>query len=299
MVEKSHRLVWSAQAAEAFELCPRKYYWSAYGRAGEWRRLLNRRELTQRVVRDAANWLLVKWRAGGSPTAAIAYDEIVRATLNNTWTASRSGAWRQSGKHVLGLHELHFPDLHTDLPPDWPQFFKRDIITMLEYFVDHVCPQLMGVATEDRVQTPKSFVWEDEYAVVRLEPDFVYEMDGVLKIHVWDTEEPSSDHLRRVAVLMWWACQVLERSPESVHVQIEFLRSQQSVGEIGSVELVEQARSMMVESMMDISDYLEQADRPGNRPLPKEEWDTTPDRSVCALCRYYALCEPEFEELGC
>ena len=66
--------------------------------------------------------------------------------------------------------------------------------------------------------------------------------------------------------------------------------------EQGSPALLEQARAFIQESAMDMADYLEDGDPHRNKPLPREDWDMTPDRAVCRRCNFYQLCEPEFTD---
>lgn len=292
MAAQANKFIWSARAAEEFEICRRKRFWADYGAAPEWNRLLSSPELIQKTVCDAAHWMLSERRADRSVTAADAYEQIARHRLNEAWSASRSGAWRQADSEAQGLQELHYADLHS-LPSDWPQLLKADVLTCLEHFEETICPRLQTIPHDQDIDAPQTIPWEEQHALISVEADFVHKADERLCIHVWDTGAPGPTHARRIAVLIWWAQRALQSPPASIQVWLSFLKSGHVVQETGSSELVDQAEAMMIESMQDMSDYLEQADRPRNRPLPKEEWDMTPERSVCKQCRFHALCEPE------
>lgn len=292
MAKEANKFEWSARAAEEFETCRRKRFWANYGAMPEWNRLRNIPELMQQTVCDAAHWMINEWSDKRAATAAEAYEQVARHRLNEAWSASRSGAWRQSGSKALGLQEIHYSALHS-LPPDWPQLLKTDVLACLEYFIEAIGPRLRSLPLDQEVKLPQTIPWEAEHALITVDADFVHESGDRLCIHVWDTGAPGPAHARRIAVLVWWAHRVLKRPPESIQVWLSFLKYGHIVEETGSSELIDQAEAMMIESMQDMSDYLEQTDRPRNRPLPKEEWDMTPERSVCRHCRFYALCEPE------
>ena len=84
--------------------------------------------------------------------------------------------------------------------------------------------------------------------------------------------------------------------PEKIFVYIEYLAD----GKIALAQLtpddLESVRGKIRESVADMADYIVDGDIVRNEPVPKEEWDLTPDRGVCRRCNFYELCEPEFED---
>lgn len=64
-----------------------------------------------------------------------------------------------------------------------------------------------------------------------------------------------------------------------------------------SAEVLAQIEEHISESVADMTDYLVDADRDRNVPVPKEEWELAADPGTCRYCEFYELCEPELKAL--
>jgi len=83
---------------------------------------------------------------------------------------------------------------------------------------------------------------------------------------------------------------------EQLKVYIEYLKEGRVAMEPVTAEMLDEARALIVESSTDMADYLHDGDAQRNKPLPREEWDMTPDRRICARCNFHELCKQEFVE---
>ncbi len=293
-----------------FEICRRKRYWSKYAAWGGWKsgappptrqayllnKLDSRHTLMGRATENGVRWALDEQQAGRAPTAEAAYEAAARPLLNRAWQDSKSGAWQQNPKNRIGLHEHYYPQLHPNLPGDWPAKLRAYVMRCVDNFIQTVLPRLRTVTPDQEVvlAAPESFSWEGLtiYAV----PDYVYQQDGIWHIHDWKAGKPSAHHLKQLAVYALWAHTKHQVSPEAIRLYVEYLHEGRVAVETGSAALLDQARSFIQASAMDMADYLKEGDPQRNQPRPREEWDMTPERTVCRRCNFYELCAPEFTD---
>ncbi len=309
MAELINTFSWSFSAASDFEVCRRKRYWSKYGAWGGWDRnapetaraayrlnkMDSRHTLQGRASEEAVRWVLREHQQGRTHTVEDAYETAARPLLNEGWKQSKSGAWRDDPKRNTCLHEHYYPDLHPELDPKWPEQLKEQVCLCIRNFMDTVLPRLASVRPEDEVRVERMESFDLDGLTIYAIPDYVYQQDGAWHIHDWKAGRPRSDHMKQLAVYGLWAHLKHGVAPENIRVYIEYLREGQVAMEVVTPAMLDEARAFIVETSRDMADYLEDADPKKNQPRPKEEWDMTPDRNVCARCNFYELCRPEFE----
>ncbi len=309
MAELINTFSWSFSAASDFEVCRRKRYWSKYGAWGGWDRTApetaraayrlnkmdSRHTLQGRATEEAVRWVLREYQQGGTHTVEDAYETAARPLLNEGWKQSKSGAWRDDPKRHTCLHEHYYPDLHADLDPQWPEQLKDQVCLCIRNFMDTVLPRLANVRPEDEVRVERMESFELDGLTVYAIPDYVYRQNGDWHIHDWKAGRPRADHMKQLAIYGLWAHLKHGVAPENIRVYIEYLKEGQVAMEPVTPAMLDEARAFIVESSFDMADYLLDGDARKNKPLPKEEWDMTPDRRVCARCNFYELCKPEFE----
>jgi len=319
MADLINTFSWSYSAASAFDACRRKRYWSKYAAWGGWNasapdlarrayrlnKMDSRHTLLGRVVEDTIMWLLREHQAGRTHSTSAAYEQIARPALNAAWKASRSGAWKTDPRNQVCLHEHYYPALHENLDPKWTETLRERVERCLENFLAVVLPRLADVDVEREIpvalpgqgQGVEQFVWDGitVYAI----PDYAYragEDGAVWHIHDWKTGRPRPEHRNQVAVYGLWAHEKHGVPPDRIRVFLEYLNDGVVAEETLTADLLDETRAAIRASVMDMADYLEDADIRRNRPRPRDEWDMTPDRDVCRRCPFYELCEPEFED---
>lgn len=308
MAELVNTFSWSFSAASAFDACRRKRYWSKYAAWGGWNaqasstartayrlnKMDSRHTLQGRATEETVRWVLAEHQAGRARTVDEAYEAVGRPFLNEAWKQSKSGAWRSDPKRKVCLHEHYYPALHRDLDPDWPKVVRERVCQCVAHFIATVLPRLSEVEPEQEIPigAPESFELEGVtlYAI----PDYVYRTGAVWHIHDWKSGRPSEAHRMQLAIYALWAHMKHGVAPENIRVYLEYLNEGYVAEEPVTPELIHEARAFISESVADMTDYLENADRTRNKPLPREEWDMTSERAVCAHCNFHELCEPEF-----
>ncbi len=292
---------WSYPAARAFEVCRRKRYWRYYAdspereRAHVLGRLMNREQLAERAVVAAGLWLRAQNASSAAPTSQEAYEQAARPLLNDVWKSVRSAQWKQpDAKAARGLLEEAYPKLHPDVDADWPKALKTEILNRIEQLHTQLQPLFARIPREADIALGETQRFEIDQVAIRIDPHWAYREDDGVRIHRWECGMPDPMDQYHMGLLVKWATVALDVAPEQVRVIFDYVALGQSATEEDSVALLEAAEGWMQESWMDMSDYLENADRHENQPRPKLEWDMTPDRDVCRDCCYYALCKPEF-----
>ena len=108
MAELKNTFSWSFSAAEDFEACRRRRYWSKYGMWGGWARnaspeqraayrlnkMDNRWGLMGQAAENAIMWVLREHQQGRAATAAAAWEKVARPFLTQKWSESAAGNWR-------------------------------------------------------------------------------------------------------------------------------------------------------------------------------------------------------------
>lgn len=314
MANLRNELSWSFSAAGDFEICRRKRYWSKYIAWGGWNQDANpirqaayrlnkmdsRFTLQGKVVEKALLWMLQEQQAGRPVTADAAYEQVARPELNAAWKQSKSGAWRDDPKRNCCLHEHYYPAHHEVAEADWTATLREQVQHGLRQAETTVLPRLAHVQAADVValdapETTKKmegFDWEGVmiYAV----PDYVYRQGDTWHIHDWKTGKPKPEHLGQVALYGLWAHRKHAVPPENITVYLEYLQEGRVAAEPITADLLASVEDSIKSSIYDMLDYLEDGDPKRNEPRPKEEWDMTPDRTICKRCNFYELCAPEF-----
>lgn len=313
MAELKNTFSWSFSAARDFETCRRRRYWSKYAMWGGWNRSapdisqrayrLNKMDsgpgLMGQAVEEAVMWVFRQKLAGLEVTVDQAYETVAKPFLNRCWKESKDGQWKQQPKKYCCLHEHYYPDFVRN--PEWPKDTVEKTKLCIENFIKMVLPRFAEVAPADVLEIatvekgdPESFEFEGVkiYAI----PDFVYRVGDQLHIHDWKAGRAHDHHLDQVSLYGLWANVKHGYAPEKVNVFVEYLQLGKVTAKQLTPEDLEAVKASIEESVADMTEYLEGADRKRNVPVGIEEWDLAPDRSPCQRCSFFELCEPEFKE---
>lgn len=315
MAELINKFSWSFSAAEDFEECRRKRYWSKYASWKGWdakasevqrkayrlNKMENRFTLQGRAVELAVRWVLRQTQQGQTVTLEQAYEQIARPFLNQAWKESKEKLWQGDPKNRRCLHEHYYPELHTKPEKEWIAALTEQVKRCIANFVAQVLPRLAGIrpdqevaiADPEKAGDPESFELEGlkVYAI----PDYVYHVEDQWHIHDWKSGRPKLEHQDQLAVYGLWANLKHQVPPEDILVYLEYLNEGVVACEPVTSEMLENIKEKIRVSVADMADYLEGGDRKRNLPLPREDWDLAPTRQPCRSCKFYELCKPEFE----
>ena len=125
MGELKNTFSWSFSAAEDFEQCRRRRYWSKYGMWGGWSpratpeqrtayrlsKMDNRWGLMGQAVELAILWLFRQHQQGNAVDPVTAWDRVARPFLSRKWNESNAGNWRGSPKQYCCLREHYYQTL--------------------------------------------------------------------------------------------------------------------------------------------------------------------------------------------
>ena len=314
MAELKNTFSWSFSAAEDFEACRRRRYWSKYAMWGGWARdaspvqkaayrlnkMDNRWGLMGQAAENAIMWVLKQHQQGNPVDASVAWETIARPFLTKKWNESNEGRWRSNPKQFCCLREHYYKTMEDENGE------KRRIAAQVQQcianFIEKVLPRIGHVAPaqEFRIATPElggdveHFIYEGVkiYAI----PDYAYRIGDQFHIHDWKAGKiKTRQHRLQLSLYALWAIVKHGAKLENIFLYVEYLNE----GQVHPFQLsesdLEETRSVMSGSVAEMTEYLVDCDRQKNEPLPKEEWELTTDRANCAHCNFYELCRPELD----
>ncbi len=316
MAELKNNFSWSFSAAEDFDTCRRRRYWSKYGKWGGWAhdaspekrkayqldKMDNRYSLQGNAVETAVMWALREKQQGRDVTADQAYEQAARPFLNGAYQQSKSGAWDENPKKNCCLHEHYYAALHGNADDSWTATIMDNTKRCIVNFIDRVLPRLANITPDQEVRVvrpgdggdPEHFVFEGVkiYAI----PDYVYREGDTFHIIDWKSGKAKPAHHAQLALYGFWATVKHAVPAEKITVYIEYLADGTTAAETLTEDRLVDVRNTIGESVGDMAEYLVDADGARNEALPIDEWDLAPTRDPCQRCNFYELCAPAFNE---
>jgi hypothetical protein len=316
MADLINTFSWSFSAAEDFEECRRRRYWSKYAMWNGWKetaaplrraayrlgKMRNRYSLLGEAVERAVLWALRQKQRGGDAATDPAYESAARPYLNECWKQSRDKLWQSDPKKHCCLWEHYYGRIEGDAQKEMVDFITGQAKRCIANFIEKVLPSLAGVKREDEVGIARVGQGGDaesfDLAGVRVYaiPDYAYWAAGDLHIHDWKSGKPRETHSQQLAVYGLWANVKKGAAPERVHVYLQYLAEGATAHERLTEERLQRVREGIAGSVADMADYLEDGDIRRNAPRPAEEWELAADRNACRMCSFRELCGPELEE---
>ena len=178
----------------------------------------------------------------------------------------------------------------------------ENVKTCLRNFTTIFLPRFAAIRPEDEIPVavigsggdPESFTFENVkiYAI----PDYVHVQDGVWHIHDWKSGRPRDEHHDQLAIYALWAVEKHGVTPDKIKVLLEYLATGETLAADMTPERLDEIREHIRGSVLDMAEYLVDADITKNRALPKSEWELTTDRHACGRCKFFELCAPELAE---
>ena len=306
---------WSFSAAEDFEQCRRRRYWSKYGMWGGWARnatpeqkkayqlnkMDNRWGLMGQAAENAIMWVLKQHQQGTPVDAKAGWDKVARPFLTRKWNESHDGGWRQSPKQFCCLREHYYKTLEDE--NEAKRRVAAQVQNCIENFVDKVLPRIgeINPSQEFRIATPEQggdvehFIYEGVkiYSI----PDYAYKVGDEVHIHDWKAGKIKADqHRLQLSLYALWAIVKHGASLDKIFLYVEYLNEGQVLPFQLTAEELEITKGIMSDSVAEMSEYLIDCDREKNEPLPKDEWELTLDPANCTQCNFYELCKAELAE---
>lgn len=307
---------WSFSAAADFDECRRRRYWSKYGMWGGWDRrateeqriayrltkMDNRWSLMGKAVEEAAMWILRHHQDGQSFSAETAYEQVARPLLLKCWRESRDQLWLKNPKKFCNLREHYYDEFSDREAENEAVGIVRDQVRCcLDHFAEKTLPRLEPIRREQEIPvataaTPgdvENFLLEGVkiYAI----PDYVYRTGEQFHIIDWKAGKEKATHLDQVSLYGLWAHLKHHVPPENMTVYVEYLKEGKVAIAAMEPERLEQVKTRISESVGEMTEYLVDADRSRNVPLPKEDWELAIDPGSCRTCAFYQLCKPELD----
>ncbi len=307
---------WSFSAAEDFEQCRRRRYWSKYGMWGGWARnaseeqkiayrlnkMDNRWGLMGQAAENAIMWVLRQHQAGKTVTADDAWKAVARPFMTKKWNESLEGNWRSSPKKFCCLRDHYYGKLSGEEEKEAKRKVAAQIQNCIQNFIDKVLPRVGNIlpAQEFQIATPdlggdvEHFIFEGVkiYSI----PDYAYKIGDEVHIHDWKAGKIKADqHKLQLSLYALWAIVKYGAKLDKIFLYVEYLNEGQVLPfQISDAEL-EETKQRMSKSVGEMTEYLVDCDREKNEPLPKEEWELTLDPANCGMCDFYELCKPELD----
>ena len=311
MSELKNRFTWSYSAADEFETCRRKRYWSKYAGWGGWEKdapelarkayrlskMVNIYTLTGNAAERAVMWTLRRLQAGATVAAQEAYQAAARPFLNEAWRSSRQQLWKQDPKKYPCLREHYYREWEPETEREQVQRAKDTVIACAENFIRLVWPRLKEVRHEQELVTSASIgthpqAIEVDRIPVYAVPDYAYQSGEDVCIHDWKSGRPRESHMDQLSLYGLWANRRFGVAPENIVVFVEYLHPGEVVARrIGPEELA-RIIGFIRSSVADMAEYVVDGDILRNEPLPAEEWDAAADSSLCRNCNYREICAP-------
>ncbi len=314
MAELKNMFSWSFSAAEDFEACRRRRYWSKYGMWGGWARnaspeqktayrlakMDNRWGLMGQAAENAIMWVLRQRQQGLPVDADAAWEQVARPFLTRKWSESSEGAWRTDPKRFCCLREHYYKTMDSENES------KREIAAQVRNcivnFIDKVLPRIGQIAPgqEFRIATPEMggdvehFFYEGVkvYSI----PDYAYRIGEQVHIHDWKAGKIKADqHRLQLSLYALWAIVKHGAALDHIFLYVEYLNEGQVLPFQLTAADLEETKAVMGDSVGEMTEYLVDCDRDRNEPLPKEEWELTIDQANCRQCNFFELCRRELE----
>lgn len=312
MAKLKNTFSWSFSSASDFEECRRKRYWSKYGMWGGWERnatevqrkayqlnkMDNRFSLQGNAVEETIMWVLRQAQAGQDVTADQAYEQVARPYLNRRWKESKDRQWAKSPKQYCCLREHYYGDGGGPADKEWTARVIEITRQCIAHFIERVLPRLAHVRVDQEVAIstqgdPESFAFEGTkvYAI----PDYVYRADDQWHIHDWKSGRAKPEHKMQLALYGLWANVKHGVAPESIFIYLEYLQEGVMAYEQVTPGILDEARDYIRTSVIDMTDYLVDADTSRNEAVSKDEWELAADPRSCRFCNFYELCADELD----
>lgn len=305
---------WSFSAAEDFEQCRRRRYWSKYAMWGGWEagaseeqktayrlnKMDNRWGLMGQAAERAIMWALKEHQADRPVSAEAAWKTVARPFLTQKWNESLEGKWKQKPKQFCCLRGHYYARIEDD------NQVKREIATQVQHcienFIEKMLPRFAQIDAQQefRIASPEisgdaeHFVYEGVkiYAI----PDYAYRVGNQIHIHDWKAGKMKPEqHRLQLSIYALWAIVKQGAKPEDIFLYVEYLNEAKVLPMIFTEADLEETKAFIGESVGEMSEYLVDCDRAQNQALPKEEWELAIDPVSCGQCDFYELCQPELE----
>jgi len=309
---------WSFSAAEDFEQCRRRRYWSKYGMWGGWARnapeesktayrlnkMDNRWGLMGQAAERAIMWVLKQHQQGNAVNAEDAWKTIARPFMTAKWNESIDGNWRGDPKRFCCMREHYYERLGGEEEKEAKRQIAAQIRNCIDNFIETVLPRVGTIqpGQEFKIATPEQggdvehFIFEGVkvYAI----PDYAYKIGDEVHIHDWKAGKIKAEqHRLQLSLYALWAMVKHGAALNNIFLYVEYLNEGQVLPFQITEEELEQTKVLMSDSVGQMTEYLVDHDRVKNEPIPKDEWELALDPASCEQCNFYELCKPELDAL--
>lgn len=314
MGELKNTFSWSFSAANDFEECRRRRYWSKYGMWGGWdshapelaqkayqlNKMDNIYSLRGTAAEMAVMCALRHLQDGEEVTVDAIYQKAARPYLNKCWKESKEKQWRINAKRHCCLREHYYNEWDAQAEKEQTVRAMDHIKMCITNFIERVWPRLTTVKRGDELVIAQPDQGDPEhftYNGIKIYsiPDYGYHREHQVHIHDWKSGRVRAEHREQLCLYGLWAHTKLDVPPESILAYDEYLAEGKVAVEQLSAGHLDEVRGRIDESVMDMAEYLLDGDIQRNMPLAREEWDLAPDTQICRRCNFFELCRKEIE----
>jgi len=240
-------------------------------------------------------WALREMQAGRTVTPDQAYEQIAKPWLNTCWTQSKQGLWRTDCKANCCLREHYCGQWNADQEKEAVTTEVANIRRCIGNFTTRVWPRLKDISPADEIAIggpgEEFFMLHD--VKINAIPDYAVRTADAVRIHDWKAGKPSEKHRTQLNIYGLWAKMKHGAVPENTLLFVEYLSDGKLAAWAFSEEELRETMEWIETSVAAMTGYLENEDRAGNIPLPREQWDLATEPELCRNCNFYELCKPE------
>jgi PD-(D/E)XK nuclease superfamily protein len=292
---------WSKSRHETFDQCRRKYFYQYYGSWGGWDakapelarvlyRLKQMKNLDLQVgtaVHTVIEEAIREMRAGRTPSLERSR-ERVRALLNQCWTESRGGRWRDEPKRYSCLFEHYYGPLPE---PDRIDRVRAKALACVDgFFALRWYEFLRETAAADFLSVEDLDSFDLDGVRVIVKPDVALRRDGRFHLFDWKTGKATDGDRQQLAYYAAFARRKWSASPESIRIVIAYL--EQGVAEERTIaeEEIEDALRGIRDSVHGMRSLLADA---ATNAARVEDFAMIDDLRTCTRCVFREACRPD------
>lgn len=296
---------WSFSRNQMFVSCPRRYYYNYYGSHNGWefsappsaalayrlKKLTSLYLVVGDALHKSAEQIVERVVAGHDVPSVDFVEQEVRRQLRRVWISSQKDQdlFIKRPNRVDMLHEFYYG---MEISEKTIEKINERVTRVSEALVQSEVWKELSKPGAELISCEQFDTFPINDTPVYAVPDVLYKTSSGQWIIVdWKTGEEIEDNKEQVALYALYVMKKHGVKAESIIARLEYL----SLG-IGkeltfSSNELEAVQEGAIKSMEKMQKLLIDSDE--NRPMDKESFILTEQKSLCPWCNYYELCREE------
>jgi len=301
MAELKNEFSWSRSRAGMFDECARRYWFSYYGSWGGWKAGAPPRVREAYVLKQLqSRWMwvgdlvhshvakaLVSARAGELMPESRAVEEGL-AKMREDFRASRSGAYRERPKKVMGLFEHEYKVPVTDA--EWGEAADHFKVCIQAFYKSPYAAKLPALPRGAWLPIEELSHFFLEGVKVFVKPDFAYRTgEETAEIIDWKTgrREGEADPIQLACYALYALDQGWAVGPEDVTTTEYNLAHGKARESVVTAPRLEAVKGAMRSSMAAMRELLDDVDA---NAATESKFPVVEDPDVCKSCNFLKIC---------